>query len=283
MAHLIENAAIKWGFGWEGSVDYRIDDSAPGRREQIVQLLHRARLRRLVAADAAVLRGGTRAGGGRPRRRGPAVRLPRLHEPGDGTRVRPRGPARRAVARPRARRRAPRRLGAVARLGRLHAATGAGGSRRCSGWLGCCARARRTRGSRTCRSTRAIRTRSDVRPGARRRAHLGSSTSRSGRRRIECHRIDYGPGGLLAAQRAVVYAELGPGAAGDPGGRAAARPRGRPRGAAQLPRARTSSPAARSPPAGPPRSGPSPFARCCATRPSARSATTRTRSCCSGC
>lgn len=27
-------------------------------------------------------------------------------------------------------------------------------------------------------------------------------------RRIECHRIDYGPGGLLAAQRAVVYAEL---------------------------------------------------------------------------
>ena len=30
-----------------------------------------------------------------------------------------------------------------------------------------------------------------------------------GRRLIECHRIDYGPGGLLAAQRAVVYSELG--------------------------------------------------------------------------
>jgi hypothetical protein len=30
-----------------------------------------------------------------------------------------------------------------------------------------------------------------------------------GDRRIECHRIDYGPGGLLAAERAVVYAELG--------------------------------------------------------------------------
>jgi hypothetical protein len=28
-------------------------------------------------------------------------------------------------------------------------------------------------------------------------------------RRIECHRIDYGPGGLVALQRAVVYAELG--------------------------------------------------------------------------
>ena len=28
-------------------------------------------------------------------------------------------------------------------------------------------------------------------------------------RRMECHRIDYGPGGLIAAQRAVVYRELG--------------------------------------------------------------------------
>jgi hypothetical protein len=26
MAHLIDNSMIKWGFGWEGSVDYRIDD-----------------------------------------------------------------------------------------------------------------------------------------------------------------------------------------------------------------------------------------------------------------
>jgi hypothetical protein len=39
MAHLIENAAIKWGFGWEGSVDYRIDDLAPGDAEEIVRLL----------------------------------------------------------------------------------------------------------------------------------------------------------------------------------------------------------------------------------------------------
>jgi hypothetical protein len=30
-----------------------------------------------------------------------------------------------------------------------------------------------------------------------------------GGRRIECHRIDYGPGGLIAAQRGVVYSELG--------------------------------------------------------------------------
>src|SRR5207302_8880907 len=29
MAHLIDNATIKWGFGWEGSVDYRIDELQP--------------------------------------------------------------------------------------------------------------------------------------------------------------------------------------------------------------------------------------------------------------
>jgi hypothetical protein len=35
MAHLIENEAIKWGFGWEGSADYRIDDPRPGDAEAI--------------------------------------------------------------------------------------------------------------------------------------------------------------------------------------------------------------------------------------------------------
>lgn len=39
MAHLIENPAIKWGFGWEGSVDYRIDDVRPGDAEQVAELL----------------------------------------------------------------------------------------------------------------------------------------------------------------------------------------------------------------------------------------------------
>ena len=39
--------------------------------------------------------------------------------------------------------------------------------------------------------------------------HLAELDLESATRRIECHRIDYGPGGLLAAQRAVVYAELG--------------------------------------------------------------------------
>jgi hypothetical protein len=39
MAHLIENSAIRWGFGWEGSVDYRIDDVRPEDAETIHALL----------------------------------------------------------------------------------------------------------------------------------------------------------------------------------------------------------------------------------------------------
>jgi hypothetical protein len=35
MAHLIENEVIKWGFGWEGSAEYRIDDPRPGDAEVI--------------------------------------------------------------------------------------------------------------------------------------------------------------------------------------------------------------------------------------------------------
>jgi hypothetical protein len=40
-------------------------------------------------------------------------------------------------------------------------------------------------------------------------AHLSELDCDIGSRRIQCHRIDYGPGGLIAAERAVVYAELG--------------------------------------------------------------------------
>jgi hypothetical protein len=39
--------------------------------------------------------------------------------------------------------------------------------------------------------------------------HLTELDLELGARRIECHRIDYGPGGLIAFQRARVYAELG--------------------------------------------------------------------------
>ena len=56
MAHLIENAAIRWGFGWEGSVDYRIDDVRPGDADEVGASARRAAVRRLVATDPAVLR-----------------------------------------------------------------------------------------------------------------------------------------------------------------------------------------------------------------------------------
>jgi hypothetical protein len=39
--------------------------------------------------------------------------------------------------------------------------------------------------------------------------HLGELDCEIGRQRIQCHRLDYGEGGIFAAERAVVYAELG--------------------------------------------------------------------------
>jgi hypothetical protein len=41
MAHLIENPAIRWGFGWEGSDDYRIDDVRLGDSELVSGELQR--------------------------------------------------------------------------------------------------------------------------------------------------------------------------------------------------------------------------------------------------
>ncbi|HEY1591961.1 MAG TPA: ATP-binding protein [Solirubrobacteraceae bacterium] len=38
MAHLIHNTAIKWGFGWEGSVEFRVDDVRSGDADQIGEL-----------------------------------------------------------------------------------------------------------------------------------------------------------------------------------------------------------------------------------------------------
>jgi hypothetical protein len=40
MAHLIENPAIRWGFGWEGSIHYRIDNVRPGDAQRVARLLH---------------------------------------------------------------------------------------------------------------------------------------------------------------------------------------------------------------------------------------------------
>ena len=41
MAHLVENAMIRWGYGWEGSIDHRIDDVRPGDDELVREALER--------------------------------------------------------------------------------------------------------------------------------------------------------------------------------------------------------------------------------------------------
>jgi hypothetical protein len=40
MAHLIENPAIRWGFGWEGSSSHRIDNVRPGDAQRVARSLH---------------------------------------------------------------------------------------------------------------------------------------------------------------------------------------------------------------------------------------------------
>jgi len=39
MAHLIENRAIRWGFGWDGALRYRIDDVRPGDAQAVADRL----------------------------------------------------------------------------------------------------------------------------------------------------------------------------------------------------------------------------------------------------
>ncbi|HEX3689203.1 MAG TPA: hypothetical protein VHV28_05880 [Solirubrobacteraceae bacterium] len=39
LAALIDNPVIRWGFGWEGSIDYRIDDVRPGDEARLAELM----------------------------------------------------------------------------------------------------------------------------------------------------------------------------------------------------------------------------------------------------
>ncbi len=81
-------------------------------------------------------------------------------------------------------------------------------------------------------------------------AHLAELDLRVGDATIECHRLDYGPGGIFSFMRIQIYAELGlpgTGAAGAPGGRSGDRARR----AEELPGAAR----ARTQPAGPRRHG----------------------------
>ena len=207
MAHLIENPAIRWGFGWEGSISRRIDNLRPGDAERVAHLLAerhfgqwweltgrffaqspervavaRDREDRLCGylvcmspatapafADEDPLTGPWLAHARRDARLGDSVLW---HDSVDFTD----GPG----------------AGVQAMLGM-------------AGVL--------RSGARNPRF--AYLPINPKNPGALRFArtlgaqHLPELDLEIGDRRVECHRIDYGPGGLLAALRRVVYAELG--------------------------------------------------------------------------
>jgi hypothetical protein len=207
MAHLIENAAIKWGFGWEGSVDYRIDDVGPGDAELVEKILMSRdfgewwRLSRRFFVESpervAVARDATDRLCGYLVCMSPATAPEFAHDdPLVGPWL--------------AHARADARLGDAVlwhdsvdfsgdRRGRVQAMLGMAGVLR----------------SGAPNPRFAYMPINPANPDALTFAralgaeHLAGLDLDIGRRRIECHRIDYGAGGLLAAQRAVVYSELG--------------------------------------------------------------------------
>jgi hypothetical protein len=207
MAHLIENKAIKWGFGWEGSVDYRIDDVRAGDAEQVAAQFEAVgfpewwRLTRRFFAESpervAVARDREDRLCGFMVCMTPAT-APEfaLEDPLLGPWI--------------AHARTDARLGESVlwhssvdftrdRRGRVQAMLGMAGVLRS--------------GVRNPRfaympinpaNSLALMFAREL--GA---EHLAELDLEIAHRRIECHRLDYGPGGLVAAQRAVVYAELG--------------------------------------------------------------------------
>jgi hypothetical protein len=207
MAHLIENPAIRWGFGWEGSIDYRIDDLRDADAE-IVE----AELRRRDFAEWWLL-------------------TERFFQ---------HAPERVAIARDTE----DRMCGYLVCMTTATAPEFAHQDDLVGPWLAHAAAdahlgesvlwhdsvdlSREPRG----RVQAMLGLAGVLRSGARNprfaylpinpampdaltfassvgAIHLEELDLVVGSRRIECHRIDYGPGGLPAAQRAVVYAELG--------------------------------------------------------------------------
>jgi hypothetical protein len=207
MAHLIENQAIKWGFGWEGSVDYRIDDVQPGDAEQVAEQFEAVgfpewwRLTRRFFSESpervAIARDREDRLCGFMVCMTPAT-APEfaLEDPLLGPWI--------------AHARTDARLGESVlwhssvdftrdRRGRVQAMLGMAGVLR----------------SGVTNPRFAYMPINPANPLALTFArelgaeHLAELDLEIGHRRIECHRLDYGPGGLVAAQRAVVYAELG--------------------------------------------------------------------------
>jgi hypothetical protein len=207
LAHLIESPTIKWGFGWEGAIDHRIDDVRAGDAERVASHLDERgfaewwELTQRFFVDApervAVVRGRedqlcgylvcmtpqtapdfaledplvgpwlAHAAGAA--RRGDSVMW---HDSVDFTRD---------------------------RRGRVQAMLGIAGVLRSGASNPRFAYLPINPGNPAAVAFAAAL-------GA---EHLPELDLSLGTRRIECHRIDYGPGGLLAAQREVVYGELG--------------------------------------------------------------------------
>lgn len=207
MAHLIENPAIRWGFGWEGSISYRIDNLRPADAGRVAQLLAERRFgqwweltRRFFEKSperVAVARDREDRLCGYLVCMSPATAPAFAHEdPLAGPWL--------------AHARGDARLGdSVLWHDSVDFTDGPGGG--VQAMLGMAGVLRS--GARNPRfAYMPINPRN---PGAVEFAqtlgaqHLPELDLEIEGRRVECHRIDYGPGGLLAALRGVVYAELG--------------------------------------------------------------------------
>ena len=208
LADLADDEVLRSGYSWEGALRHRIDHVRAGDDEAV--------RRALAAAGAEAWWAGTR---GRWLEQAPAaVSVARdaagrmcgysiAVTPEDAPPLGRRRPRARALARARARRR-PRERRAVARGLGLHRRPALG----------------RARDGRDVGDPALAAAQPALRvPADRGRRHAGSrafSASLGGRRldgldarvgplRFELHLVDWGPGGLLGAQRDVVYRELG--------------------------------------------------------------------------
>lgn len=206
LAHLAESDAVRWGFSWEAAARFRVDDPRPGDEETLATLLGRSR-------HAAVWEGSRRFFVEAPEHvavtRDAGERLTGYSvavTPGTAPELAEEGP----VLGPRlehARRGVPAEAVIWGDLADLTRDPGSG----VIGLLGM---------SGILRSARAnprygyLPINPELR-GAREFAAAAGGHRvpeldvEVGPERIECHLIDWGPGGLLAAQRELVYREAG--------------------------------------------------------------------------
>jgi hypothetical protein len=207
MAHLIENPAIKWGFGWEGSVDYRIDEVRPGDADEIAAMLKALRFKEWWPLTRRFFETSPeRVAVARDREDqlcGYLVSMTVANAPDFALKDPMIGPWLGHA-------RADARLGDSVLWhdsvdftrdprGRVQAMLGMAGVLR----------------SGVANPRFAYMPINPANPSAVSFArvlgaeHLAELDVEIGAHKVECHRIDYGPGGLVAAQRAVVYGELG--------------------------------------------------------------------------